>query len=172
MSGGWRRSLPLIFVPLLSDTPIVILTTFVLGKMPVTILNIISVAGGFFVLYLAWGLWKQWRSEEKGTTIHPESRRRSFWKIVTLNLLNPNPYIFWAFVSGPILINAIEQSWWHALVFLAGFYGVFMGTMIVLIALFHQTRRLGPRVVRSIQLASILILVIFGGILIKEGIVG
>jgi len=87
-------------------------------------------------------------------------------------LLNPNPYIFWTFVSGPILISAIERSWWHAIVFLVGFYGVFMGTMVFFIILFHQTRRLGPRVVRFIQLVSILILVLFGGILIKEGIFG
>jgi threonine/homoserine/homoserine lactone efflux protein len=171
LSGGWRRSLPLIFVPVLSDTPIVILTTFILGQMPATMLKLINITGGLFVLYLAWGLWHQWHNDRRNTD-RSESEQRNFWKAVATNLLNPNPYIFWTFVSGPILVNAIEQSWWHALLFLLGFYGVFMGTMIALVLLFHQTRRLGPKVVRIIQIISIVILVIFGGILIKEGLIG
>jgi threonine/homoserine/homoserine lactone efflux protein len=89
-----------------------------------------------------------------------------------MNLLNPNPYIFWSFVSGPILINAIAQSWYHAIAFLFGFYGVFMLTMVAFIVLFQQTRRLGPRTVKAIQLLSIIILAVFGAILIKEGITG
>jgi len=172
LSGGWRNSLPLIFVPLISDFPSIILTTFILKQFPASVLQAISIIGGLFLLYLAWGFWKNWReppSENKPSTI---TKRRSFGKAVAMNMLNPNPYIFWAFISGPILIDALEQSWLYALTFLAGFYGVFMLTMIIFIALFHQTRRLGPKIVRAIQLISILILVIFGGILIKEGIFG
>ena len=89
-----------------------------------------------------------------------------------MNLLNPNPYVFWTFVTGPILLSAIGHSWLHALGFLSGFYGVFMLTMVGFIALFHLARKLGPKVVRPIQLISIIILVIFGAILIVEGIGG
>ena len=173
LSGGWRQGFPLIFVPILSDLPIVILTTFILGQMPELFLRIISFVGGLFVLYLAWGLWQGWRK-----CPHPDepessdSQPRSFWKAVMMNLLNPNPYVFWTFVIGPLLINAIEQSWGHALAFLLGFYGIFMATMILLIVLFHLTRRLGPRSVRAVQLVSILILVVFGGALIKGGFFG
>ncbi|MFC1997084.1 LysE family translocator [Chloroflexota bacterium] len=172
LSGGWRKAIHLIFVPILSDTPIIILTTFILKKFPDLVLQIISMIGGFFVLYLAWGFWKQWRATVSEQISPLEVQRRSFGKAVAMNLLNPNPYIFWAFVSGPILINALEQSWFHGLTFLVGFYGVFMLTMIAFIALFHQTRKLGPKVVHGIQLFSIFILVIFGVILIIEGITG
>jgi len=176
LSGGWRRSLPLIFVPLFSDTPVVILTTFFLAQMPDSMLRIISFTGGIFVWYLSWGLWNQWRRNNTNTSTEKTSTATaptgSFWKAVFMNLLNPNPYIFWTFVIGPLLISAIEQSWWHALAFLLGFYGVFMATMIGFIILFHQTRRLGPGVIRAIQLMSIVILVIFGCVLIKEGFTG
>jgi len=172
LTGGWRRSLPLIFVPILSDAPVLVLTTFILGQMPDLALQGISILGGSFVFYLAWGLWQRWRNDgvEKSGTI--ENSKRSFGRAVAMNLLNPNPYIFWTFVSGPILIEAIEKSWGFALAFLLGFYGVFMATMIAIITLFHQTRKLGPSVVHTIQLISILILVVFGGILIKEGLFG
>jgi threonine/homoserine/homoserine lactone efflux protein len=89
-----------------------------------------------------------------------------------MNLLNPNPYIFWAFVSGPILINALEQSWRHALIFMIGFYGVFMLTMIAFIGIFHQTRRLRPGIVRGIQMTGIIVMIIFGCILIMDGVSG
>lgn len=172
LSGGWRRSLPIIFVPILSDAPVVVLTTFILKQMPDIVLQGISIIGGLFVFFMAWELWQRLRVngiDDSGTIA---SSQRSFGRAVAMNLLNPNPYIFWTFVSGPILIEAIEKSWGLALAFLLGFYGVFMATMIALIALFHQTRKLGPRVVHTIQLFSILILVVFGGILIKEGLIG
>ncbi len=171
LSGGWRRSLPLIFVPVLSDTPVVILTIFVLGQMPDIVLRVISLVGGIFVFYLAWTLWKQWRITSQEVELNGQTSHRSFLKAVAMNLLNPNPYIFWTFVSGPLLLEAFDISWTHAIAFLTGFYGIFMGTMVILIALFHQTRKFGPRVVRIFQLISILILVVFGGILIKEGII-
>ncbi|HBX69858.1 MAG TPA: hypothetical protein DEH25_10905 [Chloroflexi bacterium] len=173
LSGGWRRGLPLIFVPLLSDTPVIILTTFILRKLPPVAIQGISIVGGLFALYLAWGLWQQWQKTGKNESpAASQLPSQNFWKAVTVNLLNPNPYLFWTFVLGPILLSAIEQSWGHALAFLMGFYGVFLGTMVVLIALFHLTRRFGPRVIQTIQLASILILVIFGGLLLKDGIFG
>jgi threonine/homoserine/homoserine lactone efflux protein len=172
LSGGWQRSLPLIFVPILSDAPIVVLTTFILGQLPDMALQGISIFGGLFVFYLAWGLWQRWQEDSMDESNSKENPQRSFGRAVVMNLLNPNPYIFWTFVSGPILIDAIQKSWGYALIFFLGFYGVFMATMVTLIALFHQTRKLGPRVVHAIQLISILILVVFGGILIKEGMFG
>ena len=161
-----------IFVPILSDIPVIILTTFILKQFPDNILQAISLIGGLFVLYLAWGFWKQWKEPPAEQIPSSQTQRRSFGKAVAMNMLNPNPYIFWAFVSGPILISALEQSWLHALAFLVGFYGVFMLTMSIFIVLFHQTRRLDPKVVRTIQLISIIILVIFGGVLIKQGLFG
>ena len=121
LSGGWRRSLPLIFVPLLSDTPIIVLTTFILKQFPEYVLQAISVLGGLFVLYLAWGFWKQWKESASRSIDSDETSERSFSKAVAMNLLNPNPYIFWAFVSGPILISALEESWLIALAFWPGF---------------------------------------------------
>ena len=170
LAGGWRRAMPLIFVPILSDTPIIILTTFILKQFPAIVLDIISLVGGLFVLYLAWGFWQRLKTSSPNSIYTPEVQHRSFGKAVAMNLLNPNPYVFWAFVSGPILIGALEQSWLHGLAFLTGFYGVFMLTKIIFILLFHQTRRLGPKVVNGIQLISIIILVIFGVLLIADGI--
>ena len=172
LAGGWSRSLPLIFVPIFSDVPIVVLTTFILKQFPESVLQVISLVGGLFVFYLAWGFWKQLRETYDHPNNSQQISRRSFGKAVAMNLLNPNPYIFWTFVSGPILINALDQSWLHALAFLAGFYGVFMITMLVFILIFHQARRFGPKVIGVIQIFSIVVLVIFGALLVKQGFFG
>jgi threonine/homoserine/homoserine lactone efflux protein len=172
LSGGWRRSLPLIFVPIFSDSPILILTALILNQLPDRVLKVISILGGLFVLYIALGFWQQWRENNPEPATSEKKQRHSFLKAVALNLLNPNPYLFWSFVGGPILISAIKQSWAHALIFLGSFYAVFLITMIAIIVLFHQTQRLGPTIVRAVQLASVIILVIFGGILLREGIFG
>jgi len=70
------------------------------------------------------------------------------------------------------LINALDQSGLNVLAFLTGFYGIFMLTMLTFIIIFHQARRFGPKVVRVIQLFSIFVLVIFGALLVKQGLFG
>ena len=57
LAGGWRRGAPVAFAPLISDLPIILLSLFVLNQLPENFLNVISLAGGVFALYLAWRLW-------------------------------------------------------------------------------------------------------------------
>ena len=54
--GGWRRSLPLAFAPLISDPPIILAVILLLNQIPDNFEQLISLAGGAFVLFLAWGL--------------------------------------------------------------------------------------------------------------------
>ena len=89
-----------------------------------------------------------------------------------MNMLSPGPYTFWALVNGPILSAAFRQSITHGLAFLGGFYFVLIGGFVGIVILFHQARRFGPRVVRSLLFVSIIILVFFGGILIASGLNG
>jgi threonine/homoserine/homoserine lactone efflux protein len=172
LSGGWRRAAPIAFAPLITDLPIILFSLFVLNLLPSYFLRIISVAGGLFVFYLAWGLWRNWRAGAGQSFNQPTEPSHGLRKGVLVNFLSPGPYLFWGLVNGPILLDALHQSYLHAAAFLVGFYGVFISFMLGLALLFAQARRLGPRVVRLLLLVSIIILVIFGVILIKEGIWG
>jgi threonine/homoserine/homoserine lactone efflux protein len=170
--GGWRRGAPIAFAPLISDIPIILTILLLLSRMPANFLRWISLAGGLFALYLAWGLWQQWRSAGPIiiTSTESVSSRNSFWRGVIMNLLSPGPYTFWALINGPILVDALRQSWLYAAAFLVGFYGTFIGTMLVLVAVINQARRLGPKSTRTLTLISIIILVIFGLILIYRAL--
>lgn len=172
LAGGWRRGAPVAFAPLISDLPIILLSLFVLNQLPENFLNVISLAGGVFALYLAWRLWGNWRKggelEDAGSEFSSGSLRRG----VIANFLTPGPYLFWALVSGPILLTALRQSITFGAAFILGFYGVFILSLLGIALIFSQARRLGPRVVHILLLVSIIILVIFAGLLIRQGIFG
>jgi len=170
---GFKRGARVTLAPLITDTPIIILVLLVLQRVPPIVVQVLSLAGGVFVLYLAWSLWKQWRA---GTSINAEVAAsqpigwKGLWRASIVNWLNPNPYLFWTLVGGPTLIAALNQSVWYGVAFLVGMYGVFIGGMLVIAAVFHHARRLGPRIVRGLLLISIGILVIFGSLLIQRGL--
>jgi len=171
--GGIKRGARVTLAPLITDAPIIIAVLFVLQRVPPIVVQVLSVAGGVFVLYLAWGLFKQWRA---GTEIQTEVAAtqpigwKGLWRASIVNWLNPNPYLFWTLVGGPTLIAALNQSVWYGVAFLVGMYGVFIGGMLIIAAVFHFARRLGPRVVRGLLLISIGILVILGILLIQRGL--
>jgi len=50
---GWRKTIPLVFAPLLSDLPVIILVLLVLTQIPHVVLVILQCIGGVFLLYLA-----------------------------------------------------------------------------------------------------------------------
>jgi threonine/homoserine/homoserine lactone efflux protein len=171
--GGFKRGARITLAPLITDAPIIIAVLFVLQRVPPIVLQILSLAGGVFVLYLAWSLFKQWR---QGTAIkvNVEGAQpigwRGLWRASIVNWLNPNPYIFWTLVGGPTLIAALNQSIAYGVAFLVGMYGVFIGSMLIIVAVFHFARSLGPRVVRGLLLISIGVLAIFGVLLLIRGL--
>ena len=168
LSGGWRRGAIVAFAPLLSDAPIILVVLLVLNKLPNIFLNILSLSGGLFLLYLAWSTWRQ--RDSRNTS--PVSPRGSLWQAILVNYLGPGPYLFWALVSGPILLAAVRLSWWHAGGFLAAFYGIFVGGMLAMVAIFHFIRRLGSGVTHWLLSISAFILAGFGLMLLYRGIWG
>jgi threonine/homoserine/homoserine lactone efflux protein len=172
LKGGWHQSLPVTFAPLLSDLPIILVSLFLLDQLPINFLRIISIIGGIFVLYLAWSAWNEWRAGPINLSVSVKENKFSvgLLKGMVMNFLSPGPYIFWLLVTGPILLTALRYSSLYGAAFLLGFYGVFIGSLIILVVIFDQTRRLGAQVVHTLLLLSIVILGVFGFILLKQGI--
>lgn len=173
--GGWRRGAPVAFAPLITDAPIILFSLFVLGRLPAYTLRLVSLAGAFFVFYLAWGLWKSWRRNPRiafptshSVPLDLSGLRRG----VIANLLSPGPYLFWGLVNGPLLLAALRHSPLHGAGFLLGFYGAMVTCLLGIALLFTQARRLGDRVVRVLVLASALVLVVFGILLLQRAMNG
>lgn len=172
LTKSWRQALPIAFAPLISDIPIVLIIMLLLDRLPPAFLHWIGLAGGIFVLYLAWGLFKSWRSKPDVVPSNSErtSSRNALLNGILMNALSPGPYTFWALVNGPILLSALRQSWVYAAAFILGFYGMMICGYLFIIVLFHLARQLGPRVIHILTLLSIAILVLFGGILILRAL--
>ncbi len=171
--GGFKRGARITLAPLITDAPIIVAVLLILNQVPPVVLRLLSVAGGLFVLYLVWGLLKQWRSGVQVKTNVEGAQPigwKGLWRAVIVNWLNPNPYIFWTLVGGPTLIAALDQSLAYGAAFLVGMYGVFIGSMLIIAAVFHFARNLGPRVVRGLLLISIVVLAIFGALLLARGL--
>ncbi|MFL7894389.1 MAG: LysE family translocator [Anaerolineales bacterium] len=170
LSSGFRRSAPIAFAPLISDIPIIFFSLLILNQLPAYFLRAISLVGGLFALYLAWRIFSSWRS---GTAVHiddEQPEKGSLRRGVIANFLTPGPYLFWTLLSGPILLEAGRQSIGFAASFLFGFYGMMVSSLLGIALLISQARRLGSHVVRGMLLVSCIILVIFAGILITQGL--
>jgi threonine/homoserine/homoserine lactone efflux protein len=170
--GGWRRGAIVALAPLVSDLPIILLALLLLEQLPPLFLRVVSLAGGIFVLYLAWGLWAQWRAGEEQTSEYQIGAGGGLRRAAVINVLGPGPYLFWTLVLGPILLSALRDSPLYGGAFVLGFYSIFVGGLLGLVGLFHQARRMGPRVVRVLLLVSLVILVLFGAGLLREALLG
>lgn len=160
--GGWR-TLPAALAPLLSDGPIIALVLFVLTQTPPWLLNLLQLAGGAFLLYLAYGAYRSFRNpppltEEKAV----QGTARGVLGAALMNALSPNPYIFWTTIAGPILLAGWRETAVNGVGFLLGFYGALVGGFAGFVVLFALTKRLDPRVGRALSALSALALFTFG----------
>ena len=106
-TAGWKRTLPACLAPLLSDGPIALVVLLLLGQLSATTLLLLRAAGGVLLLYLAWGALRQWRTPSASGS---DSRTpRTLLQAALVNVLNPNPYLGWALVLGPSVVEAWQQ---------------------------------------------------------------
>ncbi|MBI3172395.1 MAG: LysE family transporter [Chloroflexi bacterium] len=169
---GWQRTLPAAFGPLISDGPIILLCLFVLSQVPVWMQRFLYLAGGLFILYLAFGAYKAWRDFSPSVPEPDSGTPQSVLKSALMNVLNPNPYIYWTLVTGPILLRGWRETPFNGIGFLAGFYIVLVLSFMAIILAFGTAQRFGPRVNRMLLGVSTVALFCFGVYQLWLGAVG
>ena len=143
---GWKRTLPAAFAPLLSDGPIIALSLLILSQLPPWFQRFLYIAGGLFVLYLSYGAYKAWKNFDPILPHIEIETPQNILKAALINSLNPNPYIFWSLVTGPILVNGWREAPVNGLGFITGFYVTMILGFSTLIIVFGSARQLGPRI--------------------------
>lgn len=165
---GWRRALPLALTPLLSDGPLVVLSLTVLTNLPALWVRGLAVAGGVYLLYLSWQLLRLPRVSSTAASQAPQAR--TLFQAVTINWLNPNPYLFWLTVLGPLALQGWKRHPLWGLAFIAVFYGVMVVGNGLLIWFFGRLGQLPAAWrQRSLQAAGLL-LALFGLRLLLQGL--
>ncbi len=172
LAKGCRRALPAALAPLLSDAPIVLLVLFILTRIPTWFVPVLQLAGGIFLLYLAYGAYKSWRCFELRFQSNQRDGHVSIVQAALVNLLNPNPYIAWSLVMGPLLIESWRASPVFGLALLVSFYVTMILGMAGIVFLFAAARTLGPRVCKGLVGVSVLALMGFGLFNLWAGING
>jgi threonine/homoserine/homoserine lactone efflux protein len=170
LANGWRKSIIVILSPLITDGPIILLAVVLLKQLPPQLIRLIQVVGGLYLLWIAYGAWRRFRS---GITldITPQPQSRTLSQGLMMNWLSPGPYIFWGTINGPLLIGALQLSIWHGVAFMLAFYGTFLGILALYVVVFDRLRRLDERFTRAIFLVTLVVLVVFGISLVLQGLV-
>ena len=175
---GPRRALHLALVPLVSDPPVIAACLLALAGLPGGLLRLLSLVGGAFLVYLGGvALRDLWRgragagwAEGAGAAGGPAAEPAAgFWRAVVVNLLNPNAWIFWSLVGGPILAGALRQAAPHPLAFLGGFYLALTATNAATVLVFGAVGRLGPRAARALGGLSALAFLALGLMQLWQG---
>jgi threonine/homoserine/homoserine lactone efflux protein len=162
LNNGWRRTLPAVFSPLITDGPIAVLILLILSHVPVSLIGYLQLTGGIFILYLAYGAFKAWRVYDIKKTVSVQSIRQNVLKAAIVNWLNPNPYLGWSLVLGPLLLKGWREAPVNGIILLVSFYGIMFASMTAIIMLFHAARNLGPKVNRAMIGLSAAALACFG----------
>ena len=166
---GAREGCKVALTPLVTDAPIILVALALASKLAELrlLLGIVSIAGGAFVLYLAWESF--WPVRQASET--PAERPRSWFKGIVTNLLNPHPWIFWLTVGAAILAKAVAQGWPVAAAFLFGFYLLLVGSKVLVALLTGRSRNLlAGQPYRVVMRMLAVMLALFAVLLLREGL--
>jgi threonine/homoserine/homoserine lactone efflux protein len=151
LRNGWRKTIVYSLVPVLSDLPIIALVLIVLAQVPPAFILGIRFIGGFFLLYLAVNVIRTIRMLTEEPDFSSGEAGIGLLKAVMVNFLNPNPYVYWGLISGPILVAGWRETPVNGIALLAGFYATMIPIMAALIIAFSIVRRM-PIVVRKVMM--------------------
>jgi threonine/homoserine/homoserine lactone efflux protein len=170
LSRGWRRTWIAAFAPLLSDGPIVTLVLLVLSQVPDWFQRVLQIAGGTFVLYLAWGAYKTWKSFSLEEETTAQDGPQSLLQAAMMNALSPGPYLGWSLIMGPLVVTAWRENPTNAIFFVMSFYLAMISLNLLVIILFGMATRFGNQVRKAMLGLSVLALAGFGIYQLWQGI--
>jgi threonine/homoserine/homoserine lactone efflux protein len=163
-----KAGIKVAIAPFITDLPIILLTLFILSKLSNfhNILGIISLAGGFLIVFMGFQ-----SLCTKGIEINlKEANPKSLVKGALVNILSPHPYLFWLSVGAPTMTKAMSQNIIAPIAFLSGFYICLVGSKIFLAILVGNSKTfLQGKVYIYIMRFLGLVLFILAFILFRDG---
>jgi threonine/homoserine/homoserine lactone efflux protein len=163
LEGGLGAGLRVALAPLITDSVIIFVTFFFVTALPPWAVTFLAVTGSLYILYLAWEIFRSARTATlaTGAGMAAGSAGGDLGRGVLVNLLSPNPWLFWIAVGSPTLAKAAMVVGPAGIVaYLAGFYLMLIGgKMGLAVAVAGGRRFLTDRWYRRLLVASALLLV-------------
>ena len=138
LQHGSRAGIKVAVSPFITD--ILIVSTILLFLLKFDsydpVIAMISLAGSFYLIYLGIS-----SLNTKSVDLELETKKSdSLRKGIIVNFLSPHPYLFWIAIGGPILFKAQDCGIFSAILFVAGFYALLVGSKIVIAMLVGRSR--------------------------------
>jgi len=170
---GHRAAALAALAPLLSDGPIILIATLLLSRLPIWTLPVLRVVGGAYVLYLALVAYLTLRNllprfDDDPPLASPTSA--SALQAATINLLSPGVYLYWATVSGPLLVEGWRAHPLTGVAFLALFYGVMLLASQALVLGATRLAAASRLLTRIVQIGSALLMWLFAESYLWQGL--
>ncbi|MHB8109187.1 MAG: LysE family translocator [Syntrophorhabdaceae bacterium] len=126
---GIKEGIKVSLAPLITDVPIIAIAIFLVSRFSSmhSVLGSISLAGGLFVIYLAWETFtaRQPLVAVSGRQVH------SLGKGIAVNALSPHPYLFWITVGAPTVVRAYDHNPATSIAFIISFAACLVGAKIL-----------------------------------------
>jgi threonine/homoserine/homoserine lactone efflux protein len=108
LSGGFRAGAWTAAAPIFSDGPLVVLSLFAAAWMATnpSVLLTITVVGALFLAKM--GVECFHLDPTASGAEEPPRPTASFLRGVATNLLNPNVYVFWFLIGGPLMASVVD----------------------------------------------------------------
>lgn len=150
VSKGWRKAMPVAFSPLITDGPVAVLVLAILSQVPSSLVSCLRVPGGALILYLAFEAWKSYRNFSLEDSATAGAAPSGLFKAVLINWLNPNLYIGWSVILGPIVLSGWHKAPANGVALVVGFYATIVIVMAGMARLFAAAKSFGPRVRKNL----------------------
>lgn len=159
---GPREGARVAFAPLITDVPIVLVALFTLdsARRYGIVLDLISLSGGAYVLYLAW---QTVRAAGVRVAIVDDTPPHSLRKGILVNALSPHPYLFWFSAGAYMWATAAKRGLIFGVMLIMVFEAGLVGSKIAVANLVGYSRDfLTGKVYINILRALGVLLALFG----------
>ncbi|HHO56695.1 MAG TPA: hypothetical protein ENK21_09925 [Trueperaceae bacterium] len=164
---GYKKALPLAFVPILSDLPIIIITMLVLNQAADWFLNLLQIVGGIFIIYLSFLAYK---SSKNDSEIQSSEQKLNILKAITINFLNPNVWLYWSTIGATLLISNWQNQKIIAILFLLSFYGAMVLSNVLMVLIFGKAAQTKNKLRPILLSISTIFLFAFGMLNLYQGL--
>ena len=109
LSGGLRAGLWTAAAPVFSDGPLILVSIVAAAWIATnaSVLLAITIAGALFLAKMGWDCFHMDMPSLDGEGTVPTA---SFLRGITTNLLNPNVYVFWFLIGGPLMASVVDEE--------------------------------------------------------------
>lgn len=172
LRGGWPAGFRVSLAPLFTDTVLILLALLIAAPLPHWALSAIGVVGGGIIIWMGWGTVRSAGAVLQEAAATSEGGRGSLGKAIATNLVNPNAFLFWLTVGGPILRDAFTARGANGpAAFMLPFFGIMISiNLIVALSVSRGRHLLGGAGYRWTLRAAGVMLALLGAWRIWTGI--